>query len=156
MPKDEFDFEDPFELNGMAFMTHEDTTNDMAETFIEEFLRMGYNHQQLLALFRNPHYIGPNMAFEKRGEPFIRDLIADVFARWGKKVEWPVAAGILPAVEPGFQPGGTGVASTQALASAEATINSDADPGGKMPPSTAGRMPAATDPTGAPIPEYTV
>lgn len=88
MPKDEFDFEDPFELNGMAFMTHEDTTNDMAETFIEEFLRMGYNHQQLLALFRNPHYLGPNMAFEKRGEPFIRDLIADVFARWGKAVTW--------------------------------------------------------------------
>jgi hypothetical protein len=156
MPKDEFDFEDPFELNGMAFMTHEDTTNDMAETFIEEFMRMGYNHQQLLALFRNPHYLGPNMALEKRGEPFIRDLISDVFARWGKQVEWPVAAGILPAVEPGFQPGGTGIASTQALASLEATINADADPGGKMPPATAGRMPAATDPTGAPIPEYTV
>ncbi|MEI2724322.1 MAG: hypothetical protein V9H26_12555 [Verrucomicrobiota bacterium] len=67
---------------------------------------MGYNHQQVLALFRNPHYLGPNMAFEKRGEPFIRDLIADVFARWGKVVTWPVAAGILPAVEPGFQPGG--------------------------------------------------
>ena len=58
MPKDEFDFEDPFELNGMAFLTHEDTTNDMAECFIEEFMRMGYSHQQVLALFRNPHYLG--------------------------------------------------------------------------------------------------
>jgi hypothetical protein len=156
MPKDEFDFEDPFELNGMAFMTHEDTTNDMAETFIEEFMRMGYNPEQLLALFRNPHYIGPNMAFEKRGEPFIRDLIADVFARWGKVVTWPVAAGILPAVEPGFRPGGTDAESLKALEQSEAAISSNADPGGKMPPSTAGRMPAATDPTGAPIPEYTV
>src|SRR5262245_56150002 len=89
MPKDEFDFEDPFELNGMAFMTHEDTTNDMAECFIEEFMRMGYNHKQVLALFRNPHYVGPNMALEKRGEPFVRDLITEVFARWGKQVEWP-------------------------------------------------------------------
>ena len=89
MPKDEFDFEDPFELNGMALMTHEDTTNDMAETFIEEFMRMGYGHSQILALFRNPHYLGPNMALEKRGEPFIRDLIAEVFARWGKQVNWP-------------------------------------------------------------------
>ena len=88
MPKDEFDFEDPFELNGMAFMTHEDTTNDMAETFIEEFMRMGYSHKQVLALFRNPHYLGPNMALEKRGEPFIRDLITEVFARWGKTVSW--------------------------------------------------------------------
>ena len=93
MPKDEFDFEDPFELNGMAFMTHEDTTNDMAETFIEEFMRMGYGHWQILALFRNPHYLGPNMALEKRGEPFIRDLIADVLARWGKQVEWPDSGG---------------------------------------------------------------
>jgi hypothetical protein len=91
MPKDEFDFEDPFELNGMAFLSHEDTTNDMAECFTEEFMRMGYNHKQVLALFRNPHYLGPHMALEKRDEPFIRDLIADVFARWGRKVEWPSA-----------------------------------------------------------------
>ena len=88
MPKDEFDFEDPFELNGMAFLTREDTTNDMAETFIEEFMRMGYGHKQILALFRNPHYLGPSLALEERGEPFIRDLIAEVFARWGKAVTW--------------------------------------------------------------------
>jgi hypothetical protein len=152
MPKDEFDFEDPFELNGMAYLSHEDTTNDMAETFVEEFIRMGYGHKQILALFRNPHYLGPNMALEKRGEPFIRDLIAEVFARWGR----PVAAGILPAVEPGFQPGETGVESTGALKSSDAAANSTPHPGGKMPPSTAGRMPAATDPTGGPIPEFTV
>ena len=89
MPKDEFDFEDPLELNGMAFLSPEDTTNDMAECFTEEFMRMGYGHQQILALFRNPHYLGPHMAFEKRGESFIRDLIAGVFARWGKVVTWP-------------------------------------------------------------------
>jgi hypothetical protein len=88
MPKDEFDFEDPFELNGMAFLTQEDTTNDMAETFIEEFMRMGYGHKQILALFRNPHYLGPNMALQNRGEAFIRDLIIEVFARWGKPVTW--------------------------------------------------------------------
>ena len=49
-----------------------------------------------------------------------------------------VAAGILPAVEPGFQPGGKGVGNSEALE------KSDAGPGGRMPPSTAGRMPAAT------------
>lgn len=89
MPKDEFDFEDPFELNGMAFLTEEDTTNDMAECFVEEFMRLGYNHRQILALFHNPQYLGPHMAFEKRGEPFIRILITDVFARWGKQAAWP-------------------------------------------------------------------
>ena len=101
MPKDEFDFEDPFELNGMAFLTHEDTTNDMAECFTEEFMRMGYSHKQILALFRNPQYLGPHMALEKRGEPFIRYLIAEVFARWGKVVTWPDgrAGSPLPAAE---------------------------------------------------------
>jgi len=89
MPKDEFDFEDPFELNGMALFSEEDTTNDMAVCFTEEFMRMGYGHNQVLALFRNPHYLGPHMALEKRGEPFVRALIADVFARWGKVVTWP-------------------------------------------------------------------
>jgi hypothetical protein len=52
MPKDEFDFEDPFELNGMAFLSHEDTTNDMAETFTEEFMRMGYSHKQIVPWMR--------------------------------------------------------------------------------------------------------
>ena len=88
MPKDEFDFEDPFELNGMALLSHEDTTEEMAECFAEEFMRMGYNHKQILGLFRNPQYLGPNMAWEKRGESFIRDLIAEVFARRGKAVSW--------------------------------------------------------------------
>jgi hypothetical protein len=91
MPKDEFDPEDPLELNGVAMLTHEDTTSEMAEAFTEEFMRMGYDHHQVLALFCNPHYLGPNMALEKRGEPFIRELITDVFARWGRKVEWPAS-----------------------------------------------------------------
>jgi hypothetical protein len=89
MPKDEFDFEDPFELNGMALFSEEDTTNDMAVCFTEEFMRMGYGHNQVLALFRNPHYLGPHLALEKRGEPFVRALIAEVFARRGKVVTWP-------------------------------------------------------------------
>src|SRR5262245_28722114 len=117
MPKDEFDFEDPFELNGMALMTSEDTTNDMAECFIEEFMRMGYNAKQILALFRDPHYLGPNMALQKRGEQFVRELIIEVFSRWGK----PVAAGILPAVEPGVPPGGNALNNVPSTQTADAT-----------------------------------
>jgi iron(III) transport system substrate-binding protein len=55
-----------------------------------------------------------------------------------------VAAGILPAVEPGFQPGGKSVARVEGAGSADVSTLSSASPGGKMPPSTAGRMPAAT------------
>lgn len=89
MPKDEFDFEDPLELNGVAFLTEEDTSAEMVECFAEEFMRMGYNHKQVLALFRNPHYVGPNMVLSNKGEPFVRDIIVETFARWGQPVQWP-------------------------------------------------------------------
>jgi oligoendopeptidase F len=55
-----------------------------------------------------------------------------------------VAAGILPAVEPGFQPGGKSFATATNHGKSPASIPSDAGPGGRMPPSTAGKMPAAT------------
>ncbi|MCO5053902.1 MAG: DUF5107 domain-containing protein [Verrucomicrobiae bacterium] len=55
-----------------------------------------------------------------------------------------VAAGILPAVEPGFQPGGKSVATTAGVKNSEAVAPAEANPGGKMPSSTAGKMPAAT------------
>lgn len=123
MPKDEFDFEDPFELNGMVILTQEDTTTEMAQCFIEEFMRMGYGHKQLMALFRNPHYLGPHLAYEKRGEPFIRDLITEVFARWGRDAHWADQAPSL----------------TAAAHEVPLTATAEASPG-------------PTDPMGGPIP----
>ncbi len=55
-----------------------------------------------------------------------------------------VAAGTLPAVEPGFQPGGKTADNSERAGISNTTANAEAVPGGKMPPSTAGRMPAAT------------
>jgi hypothetical protein len=89
MPKDEFDLDDPLELNGVGIVCEEDTTEAMTECFIEEFMRLGHNHKQILAMFRNPHYLGMNMALQNRGEPFVRDVITEVFARWGRPVKWP-------------------------------------------------------------------
>ncbi len=57
-----------------------------------------------------------------------------------------VAAGILPAVEPGFQPGGKNVSTSERAEDSEASRAVNARPGGKMPPSTSGRMPDATLP----------
>jgi hypothetical protein len=88
MPKDEFDFEDPLQLNGVAFLTEADTTDAMCECFIEEFMRLGYGPKSVLALFRNPHYLGMHMVLEKRGEAFVRDRISEIFSRWGKEVSW--------------------------------------------------------------------
>lgn len=93
MPKDEFDPEDPMELCGVGILTTEDTTLPMTECFVEEFMRLGYNHKQILALFRNPYYTGMNMVIEKKGEPFVRDIISEIFAKWGRPVRWSDSAG---------------------------------------------------------------
>ncbi|MHC1763043.1 MAG: hypothetical protein AB9869_01880 [Verrucomicrobiia bacterium] len=133
MPKDEFDFEDPFELNGMAFATEEDTTQVMAECFAEEFMRMGFNAKQVLALFKNPQYLGPNLALEKHGEARVRDLIGDVFARWGKPVSW----------------------TTGTVHGEPATQTERSESGAPRPPATTTAEYEATarDPMGAPLPK---
>jgi hypothetical protein len=86
MPKNESDPADPLELNCVALMTEEDTTDEMCECFIEEFMRMGYGLHQILELFRNPHYLGMHMVMEKRGEEWVRAKIGEVFGRWGREV----------------------------------------------------------------------
>ena len=137
MPKDEFDFEDPLELNGMAVLSSEDTTDDMAECFAEEFMRLGYDHRRILALFANPHYLGPNLAFQQRGETFIRDLIAGVFARWGRPAPWP---------DPAVGPETAGPAPDLPTPPSAPETFSPSD----------SRDDKLTDPTGAPIPRFEI
>jgi hypothetical protein len=98
MPKDEFDVDDPLELNGVTLGTDEDTTGTMCECFIEEFMRMAYSPSRLLALFRNPQYTGLNMIMANRGEAFVRQMVEETFARWGRRCVWsPAEAGNRPA-----------------------------------------------------------
>ncbi|MBL9128115.1 MAG: hypothetical protein JNL97_10730 [Verrucomicrobiales bacterium] len=84
MPKDEIDPEDPLELHGVALLTEEDTSDPMTECFVEEFMRLGYEPAQILGLFRNRHYTGPNMVLLNRGERYVRTKIAEVFGWWGR------------------------------------------------------------------------
>ncbi len=103
--------------------------------------------------------LGGSFRFCELGEPLfdetgkIRESVrfADLarhvyFTETGEPLPERVAAGIMPAVEPGFQPGGKSVASTKRLENPKSIASSSVSPGGKMPPSTAGRMPAATSP----------
>lgn len=86
MPKDEVDPEDPMELSGMAMLTEEDTSEDMTECFVEEFMRMGHSPAQVFQLFRSPFYVSANMVLENRGETFVRTKIVEIFTRWGRTV----------------------------------------------------------------------
>jgi hypothetical protein len=137
MPKDEFDFEDPLELNGVTLFTDEDTRGEMAACFIEEFMRMGCNHKQVLALFRNPHYIGPHLVLQGRGEPFVRGLIAEIFARWGRP------SGRAPAPENPANDTPPGQA-------ASVTSRTEIPPETDVPETAADRL---TDPMGGPVPK---
>jgi len=69
--------------------------------------------------------------------------------QWHRWKNWQafldsVAAGILPAVEPGILPGGTSVEVSSASVAANASVATNPNPGGKMPPSTSGWKPDAT------------
>ena len=138
MPKDEFDFEDPLELNGVALFTNEDTITPMAECFVEEFIRLGYNHKQILALFSNPHYVGMNMVLQNRGEQFLRDVIAETFARRGKKVQWPVKES-KASVPPAKECKGPHEVTTARENASSRDVHA-----------------ALTDPMGAPVPDLTI
>ena len=93
MPKNEIDPEDPMELRGVSFLTEEDTSEAMTECFIEEFMRLGHDHRQILALFRNRHYTGLNLVLQNRGEAFVKAKITEVFGWWRRTVDWPDPAG---------------------------------------------------------------
>lgn|ERR1041385_2238515 len=134
MPKDEFDFEDPLELNGVGIICSEDTTEAMTECFVEEFMRLGYNQKQILAFFRNPHYLGMNMALQNRGEEFVKEKIREVFARWGRWIQKPCVTG-----DPGAK---------VATASASAEVSSR--------DSAFDDKTSAIDPMGEPAPDLTL
>lgn len=75
----ELEQEDPYEMVAIAVSTGEDTTGEMARTFVEEFALMGFPPQRVMQLFKNPFYAGAHMVYEQRGEEFVRGLIAEVF-----------------------------------------------------------------------------
>jgi len=100
MPKHELDPDDPMELCGVGLLTEEDTSEAMAECFIEEFMRLDYAPAQILALFRNPHYTGMHLVLEHRGEDFVTAKIVEVFGWWGRAVTWPARTADVAARRP--------------------------------------------------------
>jgi radical SAM superfamily enzyme YgiQ (UPF0313 family) len=87
---------------------------------------------------------GPEVSYETEGQRIVElsdhvitgeaDLkFAEVCARL---LALDVAAGILPAVEPGFQPGGKAVDDQERVGEANDFVISNANPGGKMPAAT--------------------
>ncbi len=121
-----------------------------------EFLRQifplqkaaAFRHKEYKKFFaENKHWLEPYAAF-----CFLRDKFGTAdFSQWpelktfdGAKIAALVASGILPDVEPGFQRGGKSFDSQKIAKKLKSLKGLNASPGGMMPPSTAGKMTAAT------------
>ncbi len=77
MPYDDPDATDPMTLRGVVVQTEDDrAVREMAECFIEEYARLGFDSDRILRMFKTRGYAGPFMAYEALGEAAIRALIA--------------------------------------------------------------------------------
>ncbi|MFQ5502589.1 MAG: hypothetical protein ACE5EQ_09860 [Phycisphaerae bacterium] len=76
MPYEDPDPTDPLTLHGVSVETdNADAHREMAECFIEEFLRMGFDRERLLKLFQTSGYAGPFMAYQELGEAEILKML---------------------------------------------------------------------------------
>lgn len=84
MPFDDPSDSDPMTLHGVLFDVDDpDAHRDMAECFVEEFIRLGFDRARLLRMFHARGYAGPHLALKILGESAIEQLIDSCLARWG-------------------------------------------------------------------------
>ncbi len=87
MPYSEPDDTDPMMLNGVLLEDGEspplEAVREMAECFVDEYARLGFDANRILHMFRTKGYAGPYMATEILGEKAIHDLVDLVLARRG-------------------------------------------------------------------------
>ncbi len=83
MPYREPDPSDPNVLVGVVLPADAEAVRDMAYAFAEEFVRMGYDRQRLLAVFKNPFYAAAHGAYRALGEEAIGAIMDECLAAWG-------------------------------------------------------------------------
>jgi hypothetical protein len=54
----------------------------MAETFADEFARLGCSAPEIMRLFANPFYGGAHRALVALGEATVRRIVAQAVVRW--------------------------------------------------------------------------
>lgn len=75
MADKEFESEDPMQLVGTLMECDEEEIEEMGLTFVEEFARMRWSREEIMAVFANPHYRGPHTVYRAKGPVFISGLI---------------------------------------------------------------------------------
>ncbi|MBI3734222.1 MAG: hypothetical protein HY259_12325, partial [Chloroflexi bacterium] len=79
----EFEDDDPMQLVGMVVPGEDGQLEAMAECFVEEYVRMGWDERRLMTLFTNPMFLGTHRIYQLKGEDYVRDLIRQTCAKWG-------------------------------------------------------------------------
>jgi hypothetical protein len=88
MPKDEFEYEDPMELTGIVIPGEPGQLEAMAESFVEEYVRMGWDEPRLMTLFIHPLFMATHRIYRQKGEAYVRDLIRKSVAKWSVRASW--------------------------------------------------------------------
>ncbi len=84
MPYDDPDATDPMTLHGVVVETNSDNAmRDMAECFVEEYIRSGFDADRILKMFQTQGYAGPFLAYQTLGEDAIRRIIDELVPLWG-------------------------------------------------------------------------
>ncbi len=82
MPHDEFVQEDPMGLVGIVLPGEPGQLEAMAECFVEEYVRMGWDERRLMTLFVNPTFLAAHRIYRSKGEQYVRDLIRKTCVKW--------------------------------------------------------------------------
>jgi hypothetical protein len=82
MPRDEFVDEDPLELVGMVLPGEAGQLERMAETIVEEYVRMGWNEPRLMVLFTNPTFMATYRVYQQKGDAYVRNLVKEICAKY--------------------------------------------------------------------------
>jgi hypothetical protein len=81
MAEKRYEADDALEPTAVTLPADREAVAYMGRCFVEEFARMGYRRNALMALFRTPLYQGPHLVYRQLGEGFVRGLIEDEMAR---------------------------------------------------------------------------
>lgn len=82
MPKDEFIAEDPMELVGIVLPGEAGQLEAMAEAIVEEYVRLGWEAERLMTLFRHPMFLATHRIYTLKGEKYIQDVIRRACSKW--------------------------------------------------------------------------
>ena len=82
MPRDEFVEEDPLELVGMVMPGEPGQLERMAETIVEEYVRMGWDERRLITLFVNPMFMATFRIYQQKGDQYVKDLVHLTWAKY--------------------------------------------------------------------------